>query len=162
MLPLCRNFAMSIFIPESPPVRTTKTIVPPLESGDRLSRAEFEIRYTAMPELKKAELVEGVVFVGSPVRSDVHGGPHAGIVTWLGTYQSMTPGTSINDNATSLIDPDNAFQPDASLAIEAASGGQSRVNGSTRPRYCAATWRRSSSGCRKAWRRRSIRRLPSG
>ena len=35
--------------------------LPPLESGDRLSRAEFERRYAAMPALKKAELIEGVV-----------------------------------------------------------------------------------------------------
>jgi hypothetical protein len=35
--------------------------VPPLEAGDHLTRAEFERRYKAMPELKKAELIEGVV-----------------------------------------------------------------------------------------------------
>lgn len=35
----------------------------PLENGDRLSRFEFEHRYQAMPELKKAELVEGVVYI---------------------------------------------------------------------------------------------------
>ena len=35
----------------------------PLENGDRLSRAEFERRYGAMPHLKKAELIEGVVYV---------------------------------------------------------------------------------------------------
>ena len=41
----------------------------PLESGDRLSRAEFERRYMAMPDLKRAELIEGVVYVPSPVRA---------------------------------------------------------------------------------------------
>ena len=35
--------------------------VPPLENGERLTRAEFERRYEAMPELKKAELIEGEV-----------------------------------------------------------------------------------------------------
>ena len=34
--------------------------VPPLENGDRLSRHEFERRYQAMPQVKKAELIEGV------------------------------------------------------------------------------------------------------
>jgi hypothetical protein len=34
--------------------------VPPLEAGDRLTRTEFERRYEAMPDLKKAELIEGV------------------------------------------------------------------------------------------------------
>ena len=41
--------------------------IPPLENGDRLSRAEFERRYDAMPALKKAELIEGVVFIPSAV-----------------------------------------------------------------------------------------------
>ena len=35
--------------------------IPPLENGDKLTRAEFERRYHAMPNLKKAELIEGVV-----------------------------------------------------------------------------------------------------
>ena len=40
---------------------------PPLEPGDRLTREEFERRYDAMPELKKAELIDGVVYLPSPV-----------------------------------------------------------------------------------------------
>ncbi len=35
--------------------------IPPLESGDKLTRAEFEQRYAAMPHVKKAELIEGTV-----------------------------------------------------------------------------------------------------
>ena len=48
-------------------------IVPPLENGDRLTRDEFEDRReSAMPHLKKAELIEGVVYVPSPVRHEFH------------------------------------------------------------------------------------------
>jgi hypothetical protein len=47
---------------------TTPHYIPPLENGDRLSRAEFERRYNAMPHLKKAELIEGIVYMPSPVR----------------------------------------------------------------------------------------------
>lgn len=54
--------------------------LPPLESGDRLSRVEFERRYAAMPDLKKAELIEGIVYVSSPVRV-IHSQPHANIIT---------------------------------------------------------------------------------
>ncbi len=50
---------------------------PPLNSGDRLSRAEFERRYSTQPEIKKAELIEGVVYVSSPVRTQQHGIPHS-------------------------------------------------------------------------------------
>ena len=46
--------------------------LPPLENGDRLTRDEFERRYEAMPHLKKAELIEGVVYVPSPVRYHRH------------------------------------------------------------------------------------------
>ena len=58
--------------------------IPPLENGDRLTRAEFERRYDAMPELKKAELVEGEVYMPSPVRHGRHSHPHTRLVTWLG------------------------------------------------------------------------------
>ena len=34
--------------------------IPPLESGDHLTRHEFERRYQARPDIKKAELIEGV------------------------------------------------------------------------------------------------------
>lgn len=35
--------------------------IPPLESGDCLSRVEFERRYQLRPDVKKAELIEGEV-----------------------------------------------------------------------------------------------------
>ena len=57
--------------------------IPPLENGDRLTRAEFERRYDAMPHLKKAELIEGEVYMPSPVRYRQHGHPHSRLVTWL-------------------------------------------------------------------------------
>jgi Uma2 family endonuclease len=99
-----------------------------LENGDRLSRAEFERRYEAMPHLKKAELIEGVVYVPSPVRLKAHGNPHGFVVTWLGVYALATPGTVFADNATVRLDLDNEFQPDAFLLIDSAAGGRARVS----------------------------------
>lgn len=68
--------------------RSTSTMPPltilPLESGDKLTRAEFEQRYATMPQVKKAELIEGTVYMASPVRITQHGDPHARIMTWLG------------------------------------------------------------------------------
>jgi hypothetical protein len=52
----------------------------PLESGDRLSRTEFQRRYNARPNLKKAELIEGVGYVASPLRAQAHGNPAAHII----------------------------------------------------------------------------------
>ena len=123
----CVKHVMTLVVPESP-IRRSSESIPPLESGDCLTLSEFERRYAAMPELKKAELVEGVVFLASPVRSDVHGEPHADLIAWLGAYRAATAGVRANDNATSIIDPDNEYQPDASLSIDAACGGQSKVN----------------------------------
>jgi Uma2 family endonuclease len=99
--------------------------VPALESGDRLTRAEFERRYEATPEKFKAELIEGVVYVASPVRA-FHGVPHADLVTWLGMYRTATPGVSVADNTTTRLDLDNEPQPDALLRIEI--GGTSTIS----------------------------------
>jgi Uma2 family endonuclease len=100
--------------------------IPPLENGDRLTRNEFERRYHAMPNLKKAELIEGVVYVASPVRAKTHGKPHANVMTWLGTYEAATPGVETLDNTTVRLDADNEPQPDALLRIE--QGGRSHIS----------------------------------
>jgi Uma2 family endonuclease len=104
------------------------THLPPLESGDRLTRHEFERRYQAMPQIKKAELIEGVVYVASPVRATRHGRPHAKIMTWLGTYWVATPGVDLQDNTTVRLDADNEPQPDALLRLEPEVGGNSRIS----------------------------------
>ncbi|MGG6268065.1 Uma2 family endonuclease [Leptolyngbya sp. AN03gr2] len=102
-----------------------RQLVPPLASGDRLTRAEFERRYEATPEHFKAELIEGVVYVASPVRA-FHGIPHADLVTWLGVYRSATPGVSQADNTTTRLDLDNEPQPDSLLRI--VQGGTSTLS----------------------------------
>ncbi|BAZ07283.1 Uma2 family endonuclease [Calothrix sp. NIES-3974] len=102
-------------------------VILPLENGDRLTRVEFERRYQAMSNLKKAELIEGTVFImASPVRHRSHGQPHAYIMTWLGTYLAATPGIEIGDNVTVRLDADNEPQPDALLRLE--QGGRSTVS----------------------------------
>ena len=73
--------------------------VPELRAGDRLTRAEFERRYAAMPHVKKAELIEGVVYMPSPVSQEEHGGPHFDRITWLGWYRVQTPSVEGGDNS---------------------------------------------------------------
>ena len=101
---------------------------PPLENGDRLLRCEFERRYDASANVKKAELIEGIVHMPSPVRAQRHAQPDNAIATWLGTYSAHTPHTSALENATVRLDLDNEPQPDALLRIDAAAGGQSRLS----------------------------------
>src|SRR6185369_2464672 len=102
--------------------------IPPLEFGDRLTRHEFERRYQARPDIKKAELIEGLVYMPSPVRARSHGGPHGHIIVWLGVYATATPGVEFYDNTTVRLDLDNEPQPDALLRLEPAAGGNSRVS----------------------------------
>jgi hypothetical protein len=65
---------------------------PPLHSGDRLTRAEFARRYALHPEIQKAELIDGVVYVASSTRHRQHGRLHLILVAWLGVYSAATPG----------------------------------------------------------------------
>jgi Uma2 family endonuclease len=104
----------------------TSPRVPVLCAGDRLTRDEFERRYSAMPDLKKAELIEGVVYMGSAV-SLRHGQPHLVLAHWLGIYKESTPGLVAGDNSTVRLDQDNEPQPDLLLCIPAAAGGTSRI-----------------------------------
>lgn len=110
----------------APARRRTTTVAPPLlQSGDRLGAAEFLRRYSAMPEVKKAELINGIVYMASPVRAKQHGTPDAIVQGWLFTYMANTPGTRIAANSTVRFDADNVPQPDALLMIE--RGGRAKI-----------------------------------
>jgi Uma2 family endonuclease len=98
-----------------------------LENGDLLTAGEFLRRYEAMPQVKKAELIEGVVYMGSPVRL-IHGKPDSLMQTWLGVYAAHTPGTEVASNVTVRFDADNVFQPDALLRLLPECGGRSRAD----------------------------------
>ncbi len=100
----------------------------PLENGDTLTRCEFERRYAAMPHVKKAELIEGIVYMASPLRFEPHAEPHADLITWLGIYKVATPGTRLGDNSTVRLDLDNEPQPDAILLIDPRAGGQTQFS----------------------------------
>jgi Uma2 family endonuclease len=112
--------------PQEPAASTLNLAIPRLQNGDRLNRAEFERRYEAMPELKKAELIEGVVYVPSPVGFQRHGKQTHFINTWLGHYEAVTPETEGGNDTTVRLDLDNEPQPDAFLRITPKAGGQSR------------------------------------
>lgn len=100
--------------------------IPPLENGDRLTRYEFERRYAAMPHLKKAELIEGIVYMPAALRFRSHGQPHGRVITWLGIYEAFTPSVAMADAPTVRLDVDNEPQPDAVLMIH--PGGQARLS----------------------------------
>ena len=102
--------------------------LPVLRSGDRLTRTEFERRYDAMPGLKRAELIDGTVYVASPVNHRYHGGPHSLLAGWLWDYVTATPGLGMGDNSSVRFDEDNMPQPDALLRQPEHAGGRSRID----------------------------------
>ena len=102
------------------------SIPPPLESGDRLSRSEFERRY-ATADVTKAELIEGVVYVASPLRFSPHAEPHSRLATWLGTYAAVTPYVSSGIEPTVRLDFDNEPQPDAILRLDESVCGKTQL-----------------------------------
>ncbi len=122
----------SSLLPSSPDVPleepSTPHFVPPLENGDRLTRAEFERRYEAMPHLHKAELIEGEVHMPSPVRIKHHAKPHRNLSTFFGVYSHFTPGVGGGDNPTVRLDMDNEPQPDDVLYVEPEYGGRVRID----------------------------------
>ena len=108
--------------------RASPKRLPPLQNGDRLSRDEFERRYDAMPELKKAELIEGVVHLPSPVKQRQHGMPHGQVMGWLFYYSARTPGIALGCDSTVRLDEQNEPQPDACVYILPEHGGNARIS----------------------------------
>ena len=102
-------------------------LVLPLASGDRLSRAEFERRYSAMPSNVWAELIEGQVHLTTSVAHTLHGKPHSRLGCWLGLYTVATPFTDCLNRVSLRLDADNEPQPDLMLLLDARCGGVTGV-----------------------------------
>jgi len=107
---------------------TVEQAVLPLERGDFLSREEFLRRWEAMPQLKRAELIRGVVYMPSPVSAE-HARMETRVATWLGTYIAHTAGCDAGNNMTWLMLEEELPQPDTSLWIVPEAGGQSSLQG---------------------------------
>ncbi len=100
-----------------------------MENGDTLDAREFLRRYESMPAVRKAELIEGIVRMPSPVRLDQHAVPDSIIQTWLGTYAAGNPGTQSATNSTVIFDEDDVPQPDALLRLTDGGGSQAGGDG---------------------------------
>ena len=99
---------------------------PQLMPGMHLNCDEFLERWYAIPDLKYAELINGVVHMPSPV-SHNHGRNDYRIAEWTAGYLALTPGIEGMLNTTWLMGEKNAPQPDLSLRILPGYGGQSKI-----------------------------------
>lgn len=106
------------------PEKSVLAEIPPLQNGDHLSREEFERRWENMPELEKAELIDGVVYLPSPIYHKDHGAPNFNLIAWLGYYRIHTPGVEGGASSSIRMDWKSMPQPDAFLYILPARGGQ--------------------------------------
>ncbi|MBM4458155.1 MAG: Uma2 family endonuclease [Chloroflexi bacterium] len=115
--PVVRPETQAPIVPGAAASRLRPRGIPRLSPGDHLTRAEFERRYEAAPQINKAELIEGVVYMPSPTRAEQHSRPHGDVVTWLNIYRTATPNTWVGDNPTVRLDYENEVQPDAILRL---------------------------------------------
>jgi Uma2 family endonuclease len=113
--------------PPAPPRPTPlREEIPPLENGDHLDGDEFMRRYENMPDVK-AELINGIVYMASPVRHREHANPHHILATWLGVYCSKHPQLEGGNDGTVLLGPRNKPQPDLYLMLPPDRGGRARI-----------------------------------
>jgi Uma2 family endonuclease len=101
--------------------------IPPLENGECVSRGEFLRRYEASPDVKQAELIEGVIHMPSPVRIDLHAEPDGLIHGWLFNY-AIRHGLKFYPNGTLLLDSENSLQPDAMLCSKPDPKGRVQLS----------------------------------
>src|SRR3954451_1363102 len=103
------------------------SLAPPLlVAGRRLDQATFHDRYEAMPPGTRAELIDGVVFMPSPVGPE-HGRAHVPALAWLSYYEENTPGVEVLDNTSTALGPRSEPQPDAMLRVLPEYGGRTQT-----------------------------------
>ena len=90
---------------------TTKPPPHTLVEGQRLDQPTFHALYEAMPPGTRAELIDGVVHMPSPVSLE-HGEAQVPVITWLGYYAENTPGVRAAGNATTVLGWRSEPEPD--------------------------------------------------
>jgi hypothetical protein len=106
---------------------TSRIALPALVAGEHFDQPEFHRRYEAMPAGIKAELIDGVVHMPSPVGAE-HGPAQGESIFWLGCYAAETPGIQASGAVTIILGPRSEPQPDAVLMIRPECGGQTRID----------------------------------
>ena len=99
-----------------------------LVEGQRLDQPTFHALYEAMPPGTRAELIDGVVYMPSPLGTE-HGVAQVSVIYWLACYVEKTPGVQAMDNATAILGKKSEPQPDGLLRIVPECGGRTRNKG---------------------------------
>ena len=94
-----------------------------LVEGQRLDQPTFHALYQAMSPGTRAELIDGVVYMPSPV-GHAHGRAQVPVIMWLGHYAENTPGVEVLANATTILGWKSEPEPDGLLRILPERGGR--------------------------------------
>jgi Uma2 family endonuclease len=86
-----------------------------LENGDVMSREEFHRLYSECEELERVELIEGVVYMPSPIRFEGHAEEQALVMEWLAAYAARHSDVRWSPPGSVLLDDQNEPEPDAML-----------------------------------------------
>jgi Uma2 family endonuclease len=95
----------------------------PLIDGQRLDQPTFHALYEAMPPGTRAELINGVVHMPSPVGIE-HSRADFPSLMWLGQYEVNTPGVEALGNVSTALGLKSEIQPDGLLRILPDYGGR--------------------------------------
>ncbi len=98
-----------------------------LVEGQRLDQPTFHAIYEAMPPGTRAELINGVVSMPSPV-GPPHGRAQVPMIMWLGAYQENTPGVEALVDTSTALGRKSEPQPDAQLRIMSEHGGRTQAD----------------------------------
>jgi hypothetical protein len=94
-----------------------------LIEGQRLDQPTFHALYEAMPQGTRAELINGVVHMPSPVGVE-HSRADLPSLMWLGFYKRCTPGVEALGNVSTAMGLKSELQPDGLLRILPEYGGR--------------------------------------
>jgi Uma2 family endonuclease len=108
-------------------MRATTAFSTTLENGDRLTLDEFNRRYCARPDLRHAELIEGVVHLPSPARIPQHADPLGLIAGWLAAFCALTTGVRLALGGTTRLSDESQVEPDAFLYRTGLGGAGFRI-----------------------------------
>jgi Uma2 family endonuclease len=103
----------------TPVVDAPRTLV----EGQRLDQPTFHALYEAMPPGARAELIDGIVYMPSPVGL-AHTFAQVPVIMWLGQYPEDTSGVQVLDNASAILGWKSEPQPDCLLRILPECGGR--------------------------------------
>lgn len=89
----------------------------PFDNGDVMSREQFHRLYSECEELQRVELIEGIVYLPSPIRSKGHAEEQMLMLVWLDAYASRheESGLSAQPPNSVMLDDENEPEPDAML-----------------------------------------------